>query len=187
MILDYTRKVYDQQSIELLISLFENLKSRGFSFDKVRIENQTGLKREFIKFESDLEIDEFINFGRRYLRNNSVVGDSVLILRNIDTVVGNISNEFITWNADFRIEVDQSFNPLFKESKKQDNLRQAGINIHVDRYKFLFLDFLNKYLEEIRRLIRQRELTSLDLNLSRYVDPFYVIDAQGVDNSYVFP
>ena len=186
MIIDYTRKSYDVSSLNFIISFYKSLTDRGYILTQLRIELQTNQQREFLKLDEP-QIKEFIAYARNYVSSVKFKGNTVAVLRNINTTVGNISNEFIPWNADFRIEISQTFEVNFKEAKKQDNLRQKGINIQVDRYKRLFLDYLNKYITDIRAIIRQRELTAVDLNLSRYVDPFYVVDDQGVDNSYVFP
>lgn len=187
MIIDYKRKTYDITSLNLIIALHKGLVDRGYILDQVRIELQTNQQIEFVKLTDSNQVKEFVDFASEYVSNTNVIGNTVAVLRNINTTVGNISNEFIPWNADFRVEITQTFQTTFKETKKQDNLRQEGINIQVDRYKNLFLDYVNKYITDIRSIIRQKELTAVDLNLSRYVDPFYVIDDQGVDNSYVFP
>lgn len=186
MTIDYKNKNYDISSLNLIVSLFKSLMDRGYILTQIRVELQTNQQREFLKLNQQ-EIIEFISYINQYINNTTFKGNTVAVLRNINTTIENISNEFIPWNADFKVEISQNFNVNFKEARKQDNQRQKGIDIQVDRYKQLFLDFLNKYINNIRSIIRQRELTSVDFNLSRYVDPFYVVDKQGVDNSYVFP
>lgn len=185
MIIDYTKNTYDTVSLRLIVNLYDTLLQRGYSFNKLNIEIQVNQQRQYLKLESNL--GEFITFAKNFINTSNVVGDSVVLIKNLEVTVDNISNEFITWNADFYVEILQDFTLKISEGKKQDNLRQEGIDIHVDRYKFFLLEELNKYAGEIQSLIRQKELTAVDLNVSRYVDPFYVADQDGVDNSYVFP
>lgn len=185
MVTDYTTFTYDTESLKLLLAIKEDLQSRGFIFNKIIIEiNQTD-SINFINL-SGVDFESFSTFAS-VASNSTIKGDSIAIIRSISLTVGNISNEFIPWNVDFLVDISKAFTLNIKESKKQDNLRQEKIQIHLNRYKEILFYFLDEYLLKAQQLIKTKELTSLKLNRKRYVDQFYVTDESGIDDSYVFP